>query len=234
MPKITAHVESLDWPKEEELETITVECAGKSFLVYHSLFTAGDDFPFESSDEKEDDDESDTGVEEKKDDMPPPIDLFQLSEHDLEEIDYYKVLHLPFRPDITGDDVKKAYRKACLKYHPDKSGRGEEDAVFLKVKAAFDTLSTQKLAYDSTEMPFDESLPNENPSNFFEEYGSVFERNLHFDARLLPNTNGPKRNNRKKSRASKLLKPPSLGDESTPIDKVHGTCNHKSCIFWNF
>ena len=98
MPKITAHVESLDWPKEEELETITIECAGKSFLVYHSLFTAGDDFPFESSDEKEDDDESDTGVEEKKDDMPPPIDLFQLSEHDLEEIDITKFCTCHFVP----------------------------------------------------------------------------------------------------------------------------------------
>ena len=228
---LTAHVDSLDWPGEEEgLETITIECAGKTFLIYHSLFAAGDDFDFSSSDEKEDDydddddEESDPGLDEKKDDdLPPPIDLFGLDEHDLEELDYYKVLHLPFRANITPDDVKKAYRKACLKYHPDKSGRGEEDAVFLKVKAAFDTLSTQKLAYDSTEMTFDESLPDENPSNFFEEFTPVFERNLHFDARLLSNKQ-QKKNNRRKSRNSKVLKPPSLGDESTPIEQVHGTC----------
>lgn len=226
---LTAHVDSLDWPGEEEgLETITIECAGKTFLIYHSLFAAGDDFEFSSSDEKEDDndddDESDPGLDEKKDDdLPPPIDLFGLDEHGLEELDYYKVLHLPFRSNVTPDDVKKAYRKACLKYHPDKSGRGKEDAVFLKVKAAFDTLSTQKVAYDSTEMTFDERLPDENPSNFFEEYAPVFQLNLHFDARLLSNKQ-QKKNNRRKSRNSKVLKPPSLGDESTPIEQVHGTC----------
>jgi len=165
------------------------------------------------------------------------VDLFSLSEKGLKEIDYYKVLQLPCLPTITADDVKKAYRKACLKYHPDKSGRGEEDAVFLKVKTAFETLSTQKKAYDSTEMPFDDSIPSDKKiekSDFFELWAPLFERNLHFDSRLLPTSNdskkgngSSKRNNRRSSGSSRNSKnkkpqgPPSLGDADTPIIEVH-------------
>lgn len=177
----------------------------------------------ENDDENEDINDDENGNEDLSVSMLPAVDLFSLSELELKEIDYYQVLHLPCRPTITPDDVKKAYRKACLKYHPDKSGRGEEDAVFLKVKAAFETLSTQKLAYDSTEMPFDDELPPENPSDFFAEYGPVFERNLHFDARLLPPTQSMASKKRNKNKTTKFhpKQPPSLGDADTPINKVH-------------
>eukprot|EP00980_Cylindrotheca_fusiformis_P022864 scaffold9857_cov127-Cylindrotheca_fusiformis.AAC.10 len=218
MPTITTLTESLDWP--ETLETTTIECAGEAFLEFQSLLSAGEDYTFSEAPESENDEsDNDDALEE---DEAPAVDLFSLSENALEELDYYKVLHLPFKANLTPDDVKKAYRKACLKYHPDKSGRGEEDAVFLKVKAAFDILSTQKLAYDSTEMPFDDSIPDENTDNFFSDFGSAFERNLHFDARLLPAVNN-KKSNRRKSRSSRInfSNPPSLGDESTPIEQVH-------------
>ena len=112
---------------------------------------------------------------------------------------------------------------------PDKSGRGEEDAVFLKVKAAFETLSTQKLAYDSTEMPFDESIPSDREiaeSDFFALWEPVFQHNLHFDSRLLPTKGGNKRNNNKRNYSKQKNKnmqgPPSLGDADTPIEQVHG------------
>ena len=65
-----------------------------------------------------------------------------------------------------------------------------------KVKAGFETLSTQKTAYDSTEMPFDESIPSDREvaeSDFFALWEPVFKRNLHFDSRLLP-TKGKKGN----------------------------------------
>lgn len=222
MPTLTAVATSLDW--SETLESLVIECAGEAFLEYQSLREQGDDFSLGSDDDGEEDDDSQD--DDKEDTLPedtsPEIDLFSLDEKGLEDLDYYKTLHMPFSARLTPDDVKKFYRKACLKYHPDKSGRGEEDAVFLKVKAAFDVLSTQKVAYDSTEMPFDESLPDADTDQFYHDFGHCFERNLHFDARLLPQTK--KNRNKRKSRKNKMhhSKPPLLGDENTPVNRVHG------------
>jgi DnaJ family protein C protein 2 len=240
MPLITKIAECLDWPDDEEAGKVTVECAGRGFMEFYEMLKAtaenedkiwDDELEKDSIDlSKSEDSSSEDGVE---DNSTPAVDLFSLSETELEEIDYYKVLHLPCRPTISPDDVKKAYRKACLKYHPDKSGRGEEDAVFLKVKLAFETLTTQKKAYDSTEMPFNESIPSDKEvakKDFFKLWEPVFKRNLHFDSRLLPSPKGGnKRNSRRSSGSSRNLKnknnkmqgPPSLGDADTPVDEVH-------------
>ena len=234
MAIINKVAESLDWPDDNDGELkVTVECAGREFLEFYGIFKSAqndedklwaEELEKYDAGEKDEDDSSDDG--EKEDEVPshPPVDLFSLSESELEDVDYYKVLHLPCKPTISPDDVKKAYRKACLKYHPDKSGRGEEDEVFLKVKAAFETLSTQKTAYDSTEMPFDESIPSDREiakSDFFALWEPVFKRNLHFDSRLLP-TKGKKGNKRNpKNKNKKSQGPPLLGNDETQIEQVH-------------
>jgi hypothetical protein len=218
MPTLSAIATSLDW--SETLESLVIECVGETFLEYQALRELGDDVSLGEDQELQEDDESDA-QEEVEEDTSPEIDLFSLSEQELEELDYYKVLHMPFSARLTPDDVKKFYRKACLKYHPDKSGRGEEDAVFLKVKTAFETLSTQKLAYDSTEMPFDDSIP-EVDDDFYREFRDCFERNLRYDARLLPQTK--KQRQKRKSRRSKIhTTPPKFGNENTSVQQVHGT-----------
>ena len=233
---ITKVAESLDWSDGEGALKVKVECAGREFLDFYGIFQAtaenedafwDEELEKEAAGQSKDEDASDESGKEDDTMSSPPVDLFALSETDLEEIDYYKVLHLPCKPTITPDNVKKAYRKACLKYHPDKSGRGEEDAVFLKVKAAFETLSTQKMAYDSTEMPFDESIPSDREiaeSDFFALWEPVFKRNLHFDSRLLPTKGGNKKNKKnysKNNKNKKMQGPPSLGDANTPIEEVH-------------
>ena len=38
---------------------------------------------------------------------------------------------------VTGEDLKKAYRKACLKHHPDKGG---DEELFKEIQIAYDTL----------------------------------------------------------------------------------------------
>jgi DnaJ homolog subfamily C member 2 len=246
MPTITKIADGLDWPtttggggggNDGVVPKVTIECAGKGFVDYYALFKADHEELWLSM-LAEDAAEASRGGDDDDDDINddgsklPAIDLFSLSEKQLEKIDYYKVLHLPYKPTITPDDVKKAYRKACLKYHPDKSGRDEEDAVFLKVKAAFETLSTSKLAYDSTEMPFDDALPSEQPKDFFKEYGPIFARNAHFDAKLLPRQNssassgsGGRRksrgNNKQQKQQQQQHGPPPIGDDNTPIDEVH-------------
>ncbi|VEU38606.1 unnamed protein product [Pseudo-nitzschia multistriata] len=232
MPLIARIADSLDWP-ESQPETVAVECAGQKFVGFYGMLRDEEKAWASHLAELEGGGSSsleDQGEASPSQDSVPSVDLFSLSEQELEDIDFYSVLQLPCLPSITPEDVKKAYRKSCLKYHPDKSGRGEEDAVFLKVKAAFETLSTQKKAYDSTEMPFDDSIPSDGKiasEDFFGLFGPVFERNLHFDARLLGKNAGGsgRRNNRRKSGSARNLRgargPPSLGDETTPIEEVH-------------
>jgi DnaJ-class molecular chaperone len=90
------------------------------------------------------------------------INLLALSERKLKKLSYYNVLHSSLPMHASADEIKRAYHKACLKDHPDKTGRGEDDAVFLLVKSAFDTLidPIKRRSYDST-VDFDESIPKE-------------------------------------------------------------------------
>lgn len=57
--------------------------------------------------------------------------------------DYYKVLGVG--KDASGDDIKKAYRKLAVKYHPDKNpGNKEAEEKFKKMSEAYAVLSDQE------------------------------------------------------------------------------------------
>lgn len=63
--------------------------------------------------------------------------------------DYYKILGV--ERDATPDEIKKAYRKMAMKYHPDKNdGDNEAEAKFKEAAEAYDTLSSpdKKANYD--------------------------------------------------------------------------------------
>jgi DnaJ homolog subfamily C member 2 len=171
------------------------------------------------------------------------LNLFDYTEDELEtDLTYYEILGVT--EFCTGDEVKKAYRKTSLKYHPDKSGRESDDYVFLAVKQAYDTLydSGKRQAYDSTALPFDDAIPPsrekllENTDllyqdqDFYELYGPVFRRNLRYDARLRPenssngNGNNNSSSNKKKGKNGaghkKPSPPPLLGDDTTAVEQV--------------
>ena len=55
-------------------------------------------------------------------------------------IDYYKVLEL--ETSATSDDIKKAYRRLALKWHPDKNPEKNEEstAKFREISQAYEVL----------------------------------------------------------------------------------------------
>ena len=56
--------------------------------------------------------------------------------------DYYGILGL--RKGATDDEIKKAYRKMALKYHPDKNKSGDAEEKFKQVAEAYEVLSDKK------------------------------------------------------------------------------------------
>lgn len=56
--------------------------------------------------------------------------------------DYYKILELS--KNATDDDIKKAYRKLALKYHPDKNNSPGAEESFKEVAEAYEVLSDKK------------------------------------------------------------------------------------------
>uniref|UniRef100_F1L3M9 DnaJ subfamily B member 5 n=1 Tax=Ascaris suum TaxID=6253 RepID=F1L3M9_ASCSU len=56
--------------------------------------------------------------------------------------DYYKVLGIA--KSASEDEIKKAYRKMALKYHPDKNKEPGAEAKFKEVAEAYDVLSDPK------------------------------------------------------------------------------------------
>lgn len=63
--------------------------------------------------------------------------------------DYYKILGISKK--ATDEDVKKAYRKLALKYHPDKNKSPDAEEKFKQVAEAYEVLSDKKKRdiYDS-------------------------------------------------------------------------------------
>lgn len=53
--------------------------------------------------------------------------------------DYYKILGIP--KTATDDEIKKAYRKLALRYHPDKNKAANAEEKFKEVAEAYEVLS---------------------------------------------------------------------------------------------
>ena len=56
--------------------------------------------------------------------------------------DYYRTLGLA--KGASDDDIKKAYRKMALKYHPDKNKSPGAEEKFKEIAEAYDVLSDPK------------------------------------------------------------------------------------------
>ena len=63
--------------------------------------------------------------------------------------DYYKILEINFSADLT--EVKRAYRRLAMKYHPDKNKATDAAQRFIEITEAYEVLcdTTKKAYYDN-------------------------------------------------------------------------------------
>lgn len=231
-------ISSLNWPSSPR--RVTIQCAGASFLEYHYLrheeakanilaYVKNQTTSGRNEGDGNDGCSSTSLVKAEK--KVQQRNLFDFSEEELSKMSYYDILQVPMGANNEG--LKRAYHKACLKYHPDKSGRGEDDYVFLAIKASFDTLSDEdkRRAYDSS-VDFDDSIPSGgeiSPQEFYSTYGPVFERNLRFAVRTQTSSTtgggssrgGISTSSRPKGGGSNREVVTSLGDDATPMEQVN-------------
>ena len=83
--------------------------------------------------------------------------------------DYYKELGVP--KDASKDDIKKAYRKLAMQYHPDKNKSSNAKSKFQKISAAYSILNdpTKKAAYDRGDIDL-AGLSHINPFDIFSQF----------------------------------------------------------------
>ena len=150
-----------------------IEQAGEKYEIlkqrYHDLEQKRENGVFNFSD-----DESSSSEEETKEQPTQNTDDYEKkrrkrTQEDIEREalalgDLYGVLNLEDKTYEAGEgEIRKAYQKAALKYHPDKLGDNyteELKAKWLQIQLAYDTLSdpVKRRKYDSS-LPFDEKIP---------------------------------------------------------------------------
>jgi len=99
----------------------------------------------------------------------------------LEEFDYYEILEI--ERSASGEEIKKAYRKMAMKYHPDRNeGSSEAEEMFKRVNEAYQVLSdeSKRQLYDRYGK---QGLESQGYSGFsgrgfedvFDDLGSIFD-----------------------------------------------------------
>lgn len=79
--------------------------------------------------------------------------------------DYYSLLGCSRTSSV--DEIKKAYRKAAMKHHPDKGG---DEAIFKKISHAFDVLSDPKKKERYDRFGTESDQPEIDPTDIFNSF----------------------------------------------------------------
>ena len=112
-------------------------------------------------------------------------------------MDYYKILNIP--NSATPDEIKKAYRKLAIKWHPDKNkGNKVAEEKFKEISEAYDVLSNsdKRKQYDmfgTSDFADTNSASGFNP---FDMFNSFFGGGVDFESTF---THDNRRNNKQKT-----------------------------------
>ncbi|XP_061663820.1 dnaJ homolog subfamily B member 9-like [Syngnathoides biaculeatus] len=100
------------------------------------------------------------------------LHILLISEFILAKKDYYDILGVP--RDATERQIKKAFHKLALKYHPDRNKDWDAEAKFREVAEAYETLSDDKRRRDYDRFGHGPSSPGGGGGeyNFREHYQS--------------------------------------------------------------
>lgn len=98
-----------------------------------------------------------------------------------EKLDYYEILNLD--RDATESQIKKAYRKLAMTYHPDKNPDNKEEALkkFQEIGEAYDVLINEekralydKYGHEGLSEDFNDNTTSNQSSNAFEIFNKFF------------------------------------------------------------
>ena len=157
----------------------------------------------EPADDANDEESKDANFEQNKEDYEKKRrkrTKEDIEREAVEKGDLYAILNLQDKTYEAGEnDIRRAYQKLALKYHPDKLGENYNDeakAHWLKIQDAYEHLSdpVKKKKYDST-LPFNDSIPKQediSDETFYDLFDEVFKRNARFAKKKpVPNIGTP-------------------------------------------
>lgn len=88
---------------------------------------------------------------------------------------YYDILNI--NKDFTPDDIKKAYKKLAIKFHPDKNNSPLAEEAFKKISTAYQTLSDPKLKEQFDKYGSEE----EYREKYYQEHQKQYEDDIELD-----------------------------------------------------
>ncbi|XP_062860124.1 dnaJ homolog subfamily B member 9 [Trichomycterus rosablanca] len=102
--------------------------------------------------------------------------VLMITELILAQKDYYEILGVP--KDASERQIKKAFHKLAMKYHPDKNKSPDAEATFREIAEAYETLSDGKRREEYDEMrssPFSREHTRSSGDQFHQPFSFNFE-----------------------------------------------------------